>query len=202
MSRERQTLVVEPQQERAQQKRNALLESGRALFASRGYDQVTAKDIAAHAGVAVGTFYRYFSDKKQLLMNLVEDRLTDFLAPEIPLHRAGLPQMVTELLQRHFERVRELGLSQALEGLIFRDPEVAEWAASARKRAHQKLQEHLQKIKELGLTRPDLDPDMAAWAILAMVQGSRSEERFLAEPGAVGRLAQLITRMLFPDVHA
>ncbi|MDV2687606.1 helix-turn-helix domain-containing protein, partial [Alkalihalophilus lindianensis] len=50
-----------PRQERAQQKRNALLESGRILFVSKGYEHTTAKEIAAHAGVATGTFYRYFS---------------------------------------------------------------------------------------------------------------------------------------------
>lgn len=49
-----------PKQERAQQKRNALIESGYALFNSKGYELTTAKEIAAHAGVATGTFIGIF----------------------------------------------------------------------------------------------------------------------------------------------
>ena len=70
-----------PKQERAQAKRNALIESGYALFHEKGYEQTTAKEIAAHAGVATGTFYRYFSDKRQLLMSLIEDKIETFLIP-------------------------------------------------------------------------------------------------------------------------
>ena len=37
------------------------------LFAVRGYDQTTSAGIAAHAGVTERTFYRYFSDKQEVL---------------------------------------------------------------------------------------------------------------------------------------
>lgn len=37
------------------------------LFSARGYDQVTAAEIAAHAGVTERTFFRYFPDKREVL---------------------------------------------------------------------------------------------------------------------------------------
>ena len=37
------------------------------LFAERGYDQTTVADVAARAGVTERTFYRYFSDKREVL---------------------------------------------------------------------------------------------------------------------------------------
>src|SRR5262245_26642625 len=49
------------------QTRARLLEAGRALFAERGLHGVTTHDLAAHAGVASGTFYLHFRDKGELL---------------------------------------------------------------------------------------------------------------------------------------
>jgi AcrR family transcriptional regulator len=37
------------------------------LFAERGYDQTTVADVAERAGVTERTFYRYFSDKREVL---------------------------------------------------------------------------------------------------------------------------------------
>ncbi len=52
--------------------RQRLLESGQALFAQQGLHKVTTHDIAAHAGVAAGTFYNHFSDKHALFRELVD----------------------------------------------------------------------------------------------------------------------------------
>jgi AcrR family transcriptional regulator len=37
------------------------------LFAERGYDQTTVADVAERAGVTERTFYRYFTDKREVL---------------------------------------------------------------------------------------------------------------------------------------
>jgi AcrR family transcriptional regulator len=49
-------------------KREAILDAGALLFASKGYEATSIADIAAKAGVAVGTVYRLFDDKPALLV--------------------------------------------------------------------------------------------------------------------------------------
>lgn len=56
--------------------REALKEAARRLFAERGYEQTTVRDIATEAGVTERTFYRYFGDKSAL----VADELLAWLA--------------------------------------------------------------------------------------------------------------------------
>ncbi len=58
-------------------KREAILAAGEHLFAGQGYSGTTMAEIAALAGVAVGTLYRLFPDKRALLEALhvrMEDR--------------------------------------------------------------------------------------------------------------------------------
>ncbi len=74
--------------------RERLLESGQALFAEQGLHKVTTHDIAAHAGVAAGTFYNHFPDKHALFRELV-DAAVDELHRRVELARddsASLPE--------------------------------------------------------------------------------------------------------------
>lgn len=47
-----------------------LVEAGAVQFRERGYHRTSVDDIVAEAGVARGTFYKYFSEKKDLLVAL------------------------------------------------------------------------------------------------------------------------------------
>lgn len=57
-----------PKSERRQQ----ILSVARDVFARRGYHQTTIDDIALQAGVARGTFYLYFEDKRAVFSDLID----------------------------------------------------------------------------------------------------------------------------------
>lgn len=86
------TLPRQPKQERSRRKQEGLLDAAERLFATRGYDQVTADDIAAAAGYGTGTFYNYFANKTQAFI-MVADRheqaVLPVLAPVAEALRSG-----------------------------------------------------------------------------------------------------------------
>ncbi len=49
--------------------RARLEEAGIALFEERGFEQTTVADIAAAAGLTERTFFRYFTDKREVLFS-------------------------------------------------------------------------------------------------------------------------------------
>ena len=64
--------------------RARILEKAAELFAARGFDQTTTRDIALAAGVAAGTMFNYFPSKETMAMTMVNEALArgreEFLA--------------------------------------------------------------------------------------------------------------------------
>ena len=57
-------------------RRTQILDAATRVFASKGFNRATIRDVAQDAGVADGTIYNYFSNKTDLLFGLL-DRLND-----------------------------------------------------------------------------------------------------------------------------
>ena len=71
---------------KGRQTRQAIEDAARKLFAERGFHGTTLADITSAAGKSPAVFYRYFTDKEDLLASLAES----FLADVTP-HRMHLP---------------------------------------------------------------------------------------------------------------
>ncbi|MGI8430076.1 MAG: TetR/AcrR family transcriptional regulator [Solirubrobacteraceae bacterium] len=72
------TAIERPLRRDAERNRGLILESARALFAQRGLT-VSLDEIARHAGVGVGTVYRRFPSREQLIDALFEERLAQIV---------------------------------------------------------------------------------------------------------------------------
>jgi AcrR family transcriptional regulator len=127
-----------PKQQRAIRKRNALLASAFAEFSARGFEATTAKSIADRAGVATGTFYQYFHNKEDVLLEITRQRFEELQehlqVPDTGLQLAGRPagaenlrpvfrQALTFLYDFHQQ---EAGLHDVLEYRRRVDPALAE----------------------------------------------------------------------------
>jgi len=57
--------------------RSAILDAGEEVFASSGFYGAKVQDIAARAGVAVGTIYNHFGQKEDVLLALLRQRMAE-----------------------------------------------------------------------------------------------------------------------------
>lgn len=65
--------VSQPTTARGQLTRQKLLDAAEAIFGEKGFDRASINDITQRAGVAQGTFYVYFPDKKAIFVELVRE---------------------------------------------------------------------------------------------------------------------------------
>ena len=62
-----------PQQERSRETKQRIINAGLKLFSEKGFYKTNSKEIAREAGVSIGSFYIYFSDKKALFREVLVD---------------------------------------------------------------------------------------------------------------------------------
>ena len=73
--------------EEAAATRRRLLEEGRRLFVTHGYERVTADDLAAAAGLTRGALHHHFGDKRGLFEAVYAETLAEF---DAQITEAGL----------------------------------------------------------------------------------------------------------------
>ncbi|MFB7507518.1 TetR family transcriptional regulator [Streptomyces broussonetiae] len=76
--------------------RRTLLQTATRMFAERGYQETTVKDIAAAAGVTERTFFRYFPSKEDLVFAEILD-FVPLVRQEIPRRPPGEPPLTAVL---------------------------------------------------------------------------------------------------------
>lgn len=85
----------------AQKRHQDILEAAARVFARKGFERATTKEIAREADVSEGTIYNYFASKQQLLLELAEMVQEEFgaIVPE-PQRTADMRSAVAEALER------------------------------------------------------------------------------------------------------
>lgn len=71
--------------------RTRLLSAAAELFGASGYYGTQVSDITERARTGIGTFYRYFSDKEDVLRTLLDDLFEPLRARQVEI-RAGMEQ--------------------------------------------------------------------------------------------------------------
>ena len=146
-----------PKQLRADAERNRqrILDAARELFAERGLG-VTLNDIAHHAGVGVGTVYRRFPDKRQLIDGLFEQRLQDLVTL---MNAAAANPDPWEGLAGFLRQALELQASdRALRELITGMPDGLERVSRIRNELLPLGSELVRRARESGQLRDDVEP--------------------------------------------
>ncbi|MBJ7401389.1 TetR/AcrR family transcriptional regulator [Mycolicibacterium sp.] len=69
--------VIRPLSSKGRQTRRAVEDAARKLFAERGFHGTTLADITSAAGKSPAAFYRYFTDKEDLLAALADSFLDE-----------------------------------------------------------------------------------------------------------------------------
>lgn len=165
-----------PLRKDAARNRERLLAAARELFASQGLD-VTLNGIAHHAGVGVGTAYRRFANKEEIIDALFEEGLQDIAevanqALANPDAWAGLVMFLERSLHLQFG---DRGLNQIMNNTALGRDRVGD----ARERIAPLIHRLVERAKEQGAVRPDLDQSDLIFVQLglsAIMESSRGIE--------------------------
>jgi AcrR family transcriptional regulator len=166
-----------PTQARATRTRAALLEAAAQEFAERGYAGTTARSIALRAGAATGSFYQYFNDKDEVLLEIYAQRLlrvreaAERLLASAPNLNGSTHEQTRGVLSSVIQLVIDLHRDDPKLHAVITEREHAD--SRMRDHTHRAMNTLIQAISQL-LTALGYQGDVLARAfcILHLVEGS------------------------------
>jgi len=194
-------------QKRSRETHRALLAAAERVFEARGYDDTQTPEIAKEAGVAVGTFYRYFDDKREIFLEMIlghldrtYERVMSNLSPEVfasshsATERRAIIERVVELLFQVADERPEL--HRLLLSVALRD----EGVAALRQEFEERSRGALSQLIRLVVPADRIaDPEAAA----EVIQIAAMEVAFIASSyraTRAGRIAAKARRQALTDM--
>jgi AcrR family transcriptional regulator len=172
-----------------EQRRSALIEAANAVFAERGYDAATTREIAERAGCAEGLIHRYFNGKRGLLLAILDQRA-------VQVERILMHELDSKWERRDFMRVC---ISQAAidpeTGAAIRERVVDRQVAviAAKLQAHQNAGRIRPEVDIYAMARTISGIGFATGFMLRVAFGASREEAERIVQGAAGALANGIS---------
>lgn len=149
-----------------------LLRAARTILVRDGYAGARVSDISAAAGLSNGAFYRYFTDKRQIMLHVTAEFIQESAENA---HVAFDPEHPMDTVRRSSERyltfyAENAALWRAVIEAGQHDPDVErirrgyidEWCG--------RIARMLERGQTSGLVRKDLDPLTAAYLLGGMVE--------------------------------
>lgn len=157
-----------------EEKRQAILDVAIDEFAANEYSQVSISRIVDRAGIAKGSFYQYFEDKKDLLFYLLDlsaqKKLEFFKSSPPPDPRMGMFDYTEYLLQAgmafqgRYPRLSQVAARALYGSMPFRDEGLRRMKESAG--------QYYRELIDMGVAQGDVDPEvdreMAAFVLSAV----------------------------------
>lgn len=181
------------------ERREQILAAARDVFAKRGYHQATIDDIVAQAGVARGTFYLYFVDKRAVFSELIDSFATRITQA---IHRIAIDdpsRPVADQVQENIRSILRTCLAErAMTKILFTDVAGADPAFDLKlltfyDAAVQLLTESLKDGQALGIV-DDGEPRVLAYLSIGALKELLSQAVTL---GFAEETAEVLTQQIY-----
>lgn len=145
--------------------------AARAVFTEKGYNEALISDIAERAGVVEGSIYRFFTNKRELLVRVVEQWYEDMIARDNEQFASvrGTWNQIRFIIHHHLASIRR---EPALSRLVFQELRPAPDYRSTRLfQLNQVYTHRLIDVIKAAAARGELRSDVSPALVRDMVYG-------------------------------
>ncbi|MDT3427116.1 AcrR family transcriptional regulator [Paenibacillus forsythiae] len=196
-----------PRQDRSIKTRDAIVQAAARLFSEKGYHRTNTKQIAAAAGVSTGSFYSYFTDKRDVFLDVLQihseamqahvDATVAQLSAKQSDKRMVISHMIESLIQSHTPYI---SYHRELSAMRLADETIREMLDSQYDAGRRKTLEFM-KLSEHDLCVSDLE----AAAVVVFESVSSVVDRIVFSGGGVpadrlkAELVDMLVHYLFGE---
>ena len=159
---------------KGRQTREAIEQAARKLFAERGFHGTTLTELTSAAGKSPAAFYRYYTDKEDLLAVLAESFLRDVVIPSgLSVHLPESPedtQFFSVVVTEYWNMFKQnIGVMIAVNQLADARPRFADVQNEFRRFGIDIVAASVRRAQEQGFGL-DLDPEHTGAAIALLFE--------------------------------
>ncbi|MCP4137639.1 MAG: TetR/AcrR family transcriptional regulator [bacterium] len=199
--------VRNPKQARSIEKRNRMISAGIELFAEKGFEDTASQEIAARAGVSVGTFYSYFKDKKALFIEILKgnkeksvDTVLDKSAPKSSSSQSPEKMIAGIIKENLFKTELPAKLLRQSYAMRYTDPQIEEFHREQEKVTLEKLKTFLKQFEDSVLKKDiDLGAKMLLATLKEVVNSYKIFKRDIPEEIFITELSEMVSLYLFTE---
>jgi len=160
------------QRQQTETRRDQILLAAAKVFAQKGYQHATVKEIAAHAGIAPGTIYLYFDGKRDILSTIAAETETPVVAALLEAGKLGDRETIVAMVEKGLDITEaQLPFNRTLFSEVWVDDGILEESVAERvKQIHQLLRDYIAERIAAGVFRP-VDPSLTAQLVMGMFAG-------------------------------
>lgn len=161
-------------QTRATNSRAIVLDSAQALIMEHGFAGLSMRELARHSGIAKGTIYHHFNDKRQIYLDVLErdiHTVRDYLL-HIVEQRGSFQAKLRMLVETYFDlqRERRLVIMSALRENATLDDDFSEIVKKYRSELLRPIGALIREGIDAGEVR-EVDVGLTVLSLLGILQG-------------------------------
>ncbi len=179
-------------------RRAALLDAARQVFAANGVEAARVSEIVARAGVAQGTFYLYFASKSALILALTGEVYTDIRA-EVARALAAAEHVMEQVNAGVAAAFRAIERNQDIFAIVHPRAGGAEIRKESERLFapyYDLVAEAIRAGQERGEIPPDLAPDLVARLVVDVIDSAAYACYVLDEKYSVEAYQAEVTRFI------
>lgn len=166
------------------------------VFARDGFESARITDITAAAGVALGSFYSYFSAKEEIFREIAFTVIDELVAAprRDPGNQTGDPVRDIDHAVGEYIRVclRHGRITSSIQQVSHVDAELRDYRRRRAATNAARGERYIRRLQRRGLVPPEIDPAAVAPVLQTMVVHAVYEHLVLFESGEVDELARTL----------
>ncbi len=200
---ERSERKVSRRERQAAARKKRILDAAARVFARKGYQRATTKEIADEADVGEGTIYSYFGSKRDLLLSLVSSMSESLLTPPQEIPPDDFESLISSFLRDRLTLTEQnADLTRVLlYEARFDDDLRREYVENVLRKMATRLEERMIPLIEAGRLRP-IHTGVAALAIIGSFLGFALLRDLQMELPPLDELATDMTSLLLDGLRA
>ncbi|HKK62224.1 MAG TPA: TetR/AcrR family transcriptional regulator [Bacteroidales bacterium] len=179
-------------------KKKQILKTGKALFWKFGFKRVTIEEVCAEANVSKMTFYKYFSNKMELVKTILEQVMEESMEKYQEIMESNIPftEKVEKQIEMKMEGTAEMSNEFMDDLMIHGEPEMMQYMQKVSQKALAIVQNDYIEAQKKGDIRKDIKPEFIIYFLNHMYDMIK-DEQLIAMYKSPGELATELIKFFF-----